>query len=60
LLLRPNLGCLKQAVVNVEEKIDCWVGRRTQVLNGLATATSDRAKSVAWLKRFGGIRVSRD
>jgi hypothetical protein len=45
--------------INVEEKIDRIVGRRTRAPNGLSTATSCKAESIAWRKSFGGVRVPR-
>jgi hypothetical protein len=50
---------LKQPHVNVEEKIDRFVGRRTETPDGLSTATSNKAASIAWQKAFGGVRVPR-
>jgi hypothetical protein len=50
---------VKQPIVNVEEKIDRMVGRRTKTPDGLSTASSNKADSVAWRKAFGGVRVPR-
>jgi hypothetical protein len=50
---------LKQPFVNVEEKIDRFVGRRTQTANALSTATSNKADSIAWRKALGGVFVPR-
>ena len=50
---------MKQPIVNVEEKIDRMVGRRTKTPDGLSTASSNKADSVAWRKAFGGVRVPR-
>ena len=50
---------MKPPLVNVEEKIDRFVGRRTKVPNALSTVTSRKADSVAWRKAFGGVRVPR-
>ena len=50
---------MKQPFVNVEEKIDRFVGRRTQTPDALSTATSPKADSIAWRKAFGGVRVPR-
>jgi len=38
---------VKQPFVNVEEKIDRLVGRRTQTPDALSTATSNKAESIA-------------
>jgi hypothetical protein len=50
---------VKQPFINVEEKIDRFVGRRTGQPDGLSTATSNKAESIAWRKAFGGVRVPR-
>jgi hypothetical protein len=50
---------VKQPFINVEEKIDRFVGRRTRTPDALSTATSNKANSIAWRKAFGGVRVPR-
>jgi len=50
---------LKHPFINVEEKIDRIVGKRTKAPDGLSTATSSRAESIAWRTTFGGVRVPR-
>jgi len=50
---------VKQPFINVEEKIDRFVGKRTKTPNGLSTATSNKVDSIAWRKSFGGVRVPR-
>jgi hypothetical protein len=50
---------VKRPVINVEEKIDRTVGRRAGPLDGLSTATSHKADSIAWRRSFGGVRVPR-
>jgi hypothetical protein len=50
---------MKQPFINVEEKIDRFVGKRTGTPDALSTATSNKAESIAWRKAFGGIRVPR-
>ena len=50
---------VKQPLINVEEKIDRFVGRRTGTPDALSTATSNKADSIAWRKALGGIRVPR-
>src|SRR5438067_1185695 len=52
-------SALKQPFINVEEKIDRFVGRRTGTPDALSTATSNKAESIAWRKALGGIRVPR-
>jgi hypothetical protein len=66
---RPTLALLvraaysqhavQQPFINVEETIDRIVGKRTKAPNGLSTATSCKADSIAWRKAFGGVRVPR-
>jgi hypothetical protein len=50
---------VKQPPINVEEKIDRLVGRRTQTPDALSTATSNKADSIAWRNALGGVRVPR-
>ena len=50
---------VKQPFVNVEEKIDHFVGRRTKMPDALSTATSNKANAIAWRKAFGGARIPR-
>ena len=50
---------VKMPFVSVEEKIDRFVGRRTQMADALSTKFSNKAESIAWRKAFGGIRVPR-
>jgi hypothetical protein len=50
---------LKQPPINVEEKIDRLVGRRTKTPDALSTATSNKAEAIAWRRAFGGVRVPR-
>jgi hypothetical protein len=50
---------VKQPFINVEEKIDRFVGRRTGTPDALSTANSNKADSIAWRKALGGIRVPR-
>lgn len=50
---------VKQPFINVEEKIDRFVGRRTKTPDALSTATSNKAESKAWRKAFGGVRAPR-
>jgi hypothetical protein len=50
---------LKQPLINVEETIDRFVGRRTGTPDALSMAASNKAESIAWRKALGGIRVPR-
>ena len=50
---------VEQPSINVEEKIDRFVGRRTKAPDALSTATSNKANAIAWRKAFGGVRVPR-
>jgi hypothetical protein len=50
---------VKPPFVNVEEKIDRFVGRRTRMADALSTKYSNKADAIAWRKAFGGIRVPR-
>lgn len=50
---------VKKPFINVEEKIDRFVGRRTRTPDALSTATSNKAQAIAWRRAFGGIRVPR-
>lgn len=49
---------MKQPLINIEEKIDRFVGRRKSP-DALSTKTSKKADAVAWQKAFGGLRVPR-
>ena len=50
---------VKRPLINVEEKIDRVVGKRTKTLDALSTVVSNKSHSVAWQKALGGIRVPR-
>lgn len=50
---------MKQPFINAEEKIERIVGRRKLMPQGLSTATSSKAHSIAWRKAFGSLRVPR-
>jgi hypothetical protein len=50
---------MKQPCINLDEKIDRVVGRRTKMTDGLSLIGSTKADSVAWRKAFGGVRVPR-
>ena len=52
-------NAVKQPPINVEEKIDRLVGRRTKTPDALSTATSNKAESIAWRRALGGVRVPR-
>ncbi|MGO8678695.1 MAG: hypothetical protein ACLQVX_22860 [Limisphaerales bacterium] len=49
----------KQPLVNLEEKIDRVVGRRTEAPDALSVRTSNKADSIAWREAFGGVNVPR-
>jgi hypothetical protein len=48
-----------QPFINVEERIDRIVGRRTKAPDALSIASSRRADAIAWRLAFGGLRVPR-
>ena len=50
---------MKQPFINLEEKIDRFVGRRTKSPNALSTATSNKAAAIGWQKALGGLRIPR-
>lgn len=52
-------NAVKQPFINVEEKIDRVVGKRTQTPDALSLANSNKADAVAWQKAMGGLRVPR-
>ena len=58
-LTRPTYSrpVAKAASLNLDESIDHVVGRRTATLDGLSTATSRTADSIAWRNALGGVRV---
>lgn len=64
MLARPttktyDLAIVKQPFINVEEKIDRFVGKRTGTPDALSTATSRKADAIAWRKNFGGLKIPR-
>jgi hypothetical protein len=50
---------VKQPFINVEERIDRFVGRRTGTPDPLSIASSSKADAIAWRRAFGGVRVPR-
>jgi hypothetical protein len=50
---------VKQPFINLDEKIDRVVGRRTKMVDGLSLVGSTKADAIAWRKAFGGVRVPR-
>lgn len=50
---------MKRPFINVDEQIDRVVGKRTNTADGLSTATSRKAESIAWRRSLGGVRVPR-
>jgi hypothetical protein len=49
-----SAAAVKQPFINVEEKIDRFVGRRTGSPDGLSVAHSKKADAISWKKAFGG------
>ena len=56
---KPKLPTVKRPYINVEERIDKIVGRRTKAPDPLTTDTSRKAEAVAWREAIGGVRVPR-
>jgi hypothetical protein len=50
---------VKQPLINVEEKIDRFVGRRTKTPDALSLIGSTKADAIAWRKAFGGVPIPR-
>jgi len=50
---------MRLPIVNVEEKIDKIVGKRTQPADPFAAGISTKRDSIAWREAFGGVRVPR-
>lgn len=50
---------VKPPLITIEETVDRIVGKRTKAPDGLSTATSRKAESVAWSQSLGGVRVPR-
>jgi hypothetical protein len=50
---------VSRPIVNVEERIDRVVGRRTAAPDPLDVSSSRRADAIAWQRVFGGVRVPR-
>ena len=50
---------VKEPFINIEERIDKFVGRRTNTPDALSVETSNKADAIAWRKSFGGVRVPR-
>lgn len=46
-------------IVNVEEKIDRFVGRRAGMADALDPKYSTKAGAAAWRRAFGGVRIPR-
>lgn len=55
----PTLCVVKRPFINVEERVDLQVGRRTRTPDPMAIASSRKSDAIAWRKAFGGIRVRR-
>jgi hypothetical protein len=50
---------VKPGFVNVEERIERVVGRRTKTADPLSLASNSRSDAIAWRAALGGIRVKR-
>jgi hypothetical protein len=50
---------VKEPFINVEEKIDRFVGRRTKTPDALSLIGSTKADAIAWRKAFGGVHIPR-
>jgi hypothetical protein len=50
---------MKQPLINLEERIDRFVGRRTKAPDALSVKNSKKADAIAWQKTFGGLRIPR-
>jgi hypothetical protein len=48
---------VEQPFINVEEKINRFVGRRTKTPDALSVGTSNKADAIAWRRSFGGVHV---
>jgi hypothetical protein len=46
-------------VVNIEERVDRIVGRRTNAPDALSRAGHSKADAIAWRRSLGGLRVPR-
>jgi hypothetical protein len=53
------LSKVKQPFINVEDKIDKIVGRRTKTPDPFTADTSCKTDAIAWREAFGGVRVPR-
>lgn len=50
---------MHKPVINIEEKIDKVVGRRTQAPDPLSVEHSRKEHAIAWRTALGGVRVPR-
>lgn len=50
---------MKRPPINVEERIDRVVGRRTRTPDALSLGSGRKADAIAWRRALGGIRVTR-
>jgi hypothetical protein len=48
---------VKPPFINVEERIDRFVGRRTRTPDAFSVSASRKADAEAWRRVFGGLRV---
>jgi hypothetical protein len=49
----------EQPFINIEERVDRFVGRRTKTPDPLFIASSRKADAIAWRRVFEGLRVAR-
>jgi hypothetical protein len=50
---------VKEPLINVEEKVGRFVGRRIRTPDGLSLNGSRKADAIAWRKALGGVRIPR-
>ena len=50
---------MNEPLINSEEKIVRWVGRRPRKLEGLSLTGRTKADAIAWRTAFGGVRIPR-
>ena len=54
-----SLNAVKKPFINVEEKVDRVVGKRTKAPDGLSGTQTAIVDSIAWRKALGGVNVPR-
>jgi hypothetical protein len=50
---------VNRPLINIEERVDRIVGRRTKAPDALSLASNSRRDAIAWSQALGGIRVPR-